>query len=648
LALVRVMTNTVFCSEKKLVASAAKDRVNLETASESTIIVAARGKSHLTIVADSDGGEYLRKAVKTLQEYLGKISGAQFSVVDDTEQQLAKEGGKIFIGPIGPAAKMELDLRRNVGGYIIKTIGNDIVITGREEDGTVNGIHFFLQKHLGVRWFMPGELFEVVPKRRLLVIKGGIDEKVEPDFFYKGFSGVLGAVSKTWKLRMGQGGHYVYAFHHNMSNILPYSKYGNKPEYYALVDGKRTVPRSDKDKWWEPCTSYPGTIKASVEAARAHFDANPRYDAFSVGQNDRPDFCECADCRKLDVEGRDFRRVKYTDSPLTHIVSNRYFTFVNEVARQVATTHPGKLIGTLAYLWTELPPIEQKMESNVVIFMTQDDSQHFDKAYRDLDRRLVDDWSKKINHFGVYVYYAYGHNAPRYYPHMAAEYLKYVHSKGARGYYCEAYPYWPYSGPKLYLISKLLWDINADPDEILDEFFDKLYGPSAEDVKMFYTYLEKVWMRPRPAVFFFESIREKDLKRKLDMFSVETVNKLLFHLNSAKEKAYEAGDPLMIKRIQYLEKGYWAFFHMAEINHKINNLEKIKIRSVGTARKALRAASELKKIKVFDESNPNPVNNYNLTIPRYMSEDDLSSALKKLITKVVEDKEKVANKFLKK
>ena len=63
-------------------------------------------------------------------------------------------------------------------------------------------------------------------------------------------------------------------------------------------------------------------------------------------------FCQCAECRKLDPTDPAQQK---TPRGLPNY-SNRFFTFVNRVAEELARSHPDKYLGCLAYHVTEPPP----------------------------------------------------------------------------------------------------------------------------------------------------------------------------------------------------------------------------------------------------------------------------------------------------
>ena len=65
--------------------------------------------------------------------------------------------------------------------------------------------------------------------------------------------------------------------------------------------------------------------------------------------------CQCENCRAMNEQYQ-------TDG-------GTQFWFVNELARRTSEVYPNKLIGTLAYMYTEEPPVGMKMHPNVAVWL---------------------------------------------------------------------------------------------------------------------------------------------------------------------------------------------------------------------------------------------------------------------------------------
>ena len=74
-------------------------------------------------------------------------------------------GRNRFTEQIGPTTT---DL--GLDGYLIQTEGDDLILLGDSDKGSLNAVYGFLEDHLHVRWFMPGDLGEdVLPQQTIRI-----------------------------------------------------------------------------------------------------------------------------------------------------------------------------------------------------------------------------------------------------------------------------------------------------------------------------------------------------------------------------------------------------------------------------------------------------------------------------------------------
>ncbi|MHB0997864.1 MAG: DUF4838 domain-containing protein [Armatimonadota bacterium] len=456
----------------------------------------------MAVVVERNDDTDLKEAVDDLVNYIEKASGARLAVhIDGT---VSGSMPKIFIGNTEYTASQKLPLDKlEYDGYIISPRDGNIIITGRSVQGTIYGIYGFLKDYIGVRWYMPGELWEVVPHANPLSVKIS-HEQVNPDFPYRVWhSGWYSQSVKKWctRNRITTFGYErpdspYRTFNHNLNIIFPVTKYGKEhPEYYSEINGKRFVPDNDIDGRGQPCFTNHDVIRITVETIRDYFTKNPDSSQYSVSINDNADHCMCSNCSALDSPYRTFRG--------TRSFSDSYFHYVEAVASEIAKSHPDKTIGCFAYWSVELPPRHiKKLPSNVVIQLTQDTSQYHDLDYKKRDREMFFQWSTTADRLIKYDYYGLGWFTPRYYPKLIADDLKFNYNNGAVGTYAEIFPYWATMNPMICMASELAWNIDDDPDRILNEYFSTLYGDAAPVMREFYDLLEKKWMKNRTGIWF--------------------------------------------------------------------------------------------------------------------------------------------------
>ncbi len=466
-------------------------------AGQLALVRAGKPAARIVLPADADAKETL--AADELQLYVKKISGAELPIGRDAHSP----GAKVFIGLRDASIRRKLRIDTlKWDGFVMARQGDALVLAGNWPVGTLNAVYAFLEDEYGVRWYMPTEFGENVPKAATLSV-GDLDKRVEPRFACRRNHGIDMSIrgdGKAWARRVRITSHDLDVpfnrYSHNLYAVLPVDRYAAAhPEYYPMLKGERYIAEGRaKSSHWQPCTINPEVVGITVSAGRAWLTARPHTNFFSVGMNDSGRFCECAQCRALDVPGETFR-----NRPM---VSDRYFTFVKKVADAIGKTHPGRYVSCIAYSRVESLPTYTTLPHNVYVVITQDVAQWFDPAYRKTDEDFAAAWAKAAGAFGTYDYTGLTWLLPRVYPHLMAESLKFYGRVGAVAATNEAYPTWWYAGPQLYLRAKLMWDPALDPDAVLDAYYRGFFGPAAQPMKRLYGVMERCMTKPRAGRWF--------------------------------------------------------------------------------------------------------------------------------------------------
>ena len=189
-------------------------------------------------------------------------------------------------------------------GYVIRTVGDHLVIAGGPVRGAMYGVYGLLEDHLGCRWFAPG--VSRIPKSARLAI-GPLDDRQVPALEYRepyvyectdgdwcarnrmnSSSGRLDA-KHGGKVQFG-GGFFVHTF----SRLVPPEKYfKDHPEYFSLVNGQR------QNGYAQLCCTNEDVIRICTEEILKAMRAQPEATVFSVSQNDCDKHCRCPRCQAL-------------------------------------------------------------------------------------------------------------------------------------------------------------------------------------------------------------------------------------------------------------------------------------------------------------------------------------------------------------
>jgi len=144
------------------------------------------GQPRAIIVTGREANAAEKFAAAELAEYIEKMSGAKLPVA------AAGKGTRILVGTpktnpeiarVWPGAAKDLKaLGRE--GFILKTVGRDVVVTGVPERGVLYAAYDLLER-LGCRFFTPGDIGECIPKEKTLVLDA-LDVSARPALSLRG------------------------------------------------------------------------------------------------------------------------------------------------------------------------------------------------------------------------------------------------------------------------------------------------------------------------------------------------------------------------------------------------------------------------------------------------------------------------------
>ena len=557
-----------------------------------------QGRAHLRLVLPVAATDAERDAASELKHFLDRSSGASFEIVTEDE---AATG--VFIGRTKLAEQWQLPpappTAEQDEGFAIEVRSSEkrAVLVGTIDMATKFAVYEFLYRFLGVRWFLPGQLFEVVPNhdrlavpdcavRELPALSGRVlgystsswlyPDNHDPQFGtpfvdYSDPKGVRVDTSRRsepasrWAVRnlLSVDGRLNGSFHgHNFMRIFCGSYFKEHPEYYPRrysVEGAA----APGGYGWQPCTSEPGVLQVTLDWGRDFFRKNPEHWAwFSLGINDSGGWCGCARCLALD-EPRPYFRGHPT-------VTGRYLKFVKQVAEVMLEEFPDRKIGLIAYNSVVRPPLTMdRLPPNVVVLVTRDSFQYHDPQYLAADLKDDKRWLEVTNgNLCRYDYYSFGWLVPRYYPHRLAQDIRRMRDIGVKGIMAEDAPLWPTVGPTLYIAARLWWNPDRNVDELIGEFHRTLFGPAAEPMARFWDRHEKLWLKKRPGKWF-EGLG--DMTTQASMFSPADLDYLDRQLAEAHGLA--GRDGLIRERIRFFERGWEFARHYIREHHLLGQLQ---------------------------------------------------------------------------
>lgn len=333
-----------------------------------------------------------------------------------------------------------------------------------------------------------------------------------------------------------------------------YDKEGWPENIMPLLNGKKlkSPPKEHPNGRWQPCYSHPDTARAAAENICAWLAEHPGQKSISLIQNDVGGFCECSSCARANG-GRKYQK------------SEVYFRWVNAVAEKVAEKHPGVLFTAGAYVETKMPP-SFPLHKNVIVILTMDLYQCVVPEIMKKQKAYIASWRKKAATLGVWDYsWGHGYVLPRVYFRVHAEMLRYLRRQNTLVYFGENECFDAKEGPKEYLVARLLWDVNADVDALLSDWYRNCVGEEAAPyLKEYYTLWENVMSGPeiRKTPWFksaytsvymtwdgdrshMYAVSEKDLAH-----ARELMQQVVSRAGTAQEKERAA---LLLRHFEYME-----------------------------------------------------------------------------------------------
>ena len=440
-----------------------------------------------------------KAAATDLQDYIRKMSGAELPI--DSQPG---EGQSVIsiLGPSSDRARREELLKSKEAlepeGFAILSDGaRQVQLIANDDAGIRFAANAFLEE-LGVRWFMPCEIGEVVPQCRTISFPE-MGKVENPDFIlrnvwygYGGRPNWQKSAYAEWRMRNKMGGVHA-AMSHNLFRIVPQKTFGKThPEYYPEVGGVRLVPKEREGHNWQPCTSNPEVVRLAIEAARAYFDKNPDAYSFSLSPNDGYGWCECKACRALDPPER--------NEGDRRLLGRRMVVFSNAVAEELQKTHPGKCVAFYAYAGTLEPPTDLKVHPNVIIPIAHygwggcniHRLQHPNCENNTKFRKVLQDWAKVADSLFIREYWTVITTASRGPNRVAAAWsladdIPFFKKNNVRGFSSESIAVWGIAGLNFYLSARLMWDSSLDLEALLNDYFNKFYGPAGPLMRKYFT-----------------------------------------------------------------------------------------------------------------------------------------------------------------
>ena len=463
--------------------------------------LARDGRTEYVAVLPAAASDAEIYAAEELVEFVRRASGATLPVVEES----AHPGGPaIYLGSTNFAAGQGVDLAVfGAEEWLLRVADGNLILAGGRPRGTLYAVYEFLEGILGVRFLDP--LTEHVPAAASLAVPAGLDRRGAPALdrreIYMVVNGVGVSGSDHWlrfqvRRRVNSfanawrdiDARYGYAFkygspyttHTHHRYVADFPEAFDKPEYFA-VTARGLRHRS------QPCMSHPEVrrifqdkLRVYIERDRAALrergrgtDSFPRY--YSLVPDDGTDGkCFCPECLARAAEYGSYAGV--------------VLEFTNEIAEDIARTHPEIVLATSAYLYYRDIPTGIRPRGNVLVKIAQLPANYNTYPLRDHMRALEhplnadaraewERWGAISPMLAVHDYWNH-HNART----LAAD-LKFYRRHGLKHFFTEnilmGTHLHHFVDLQFYVQTRLFVDPGQDAEALIEEFLGLYYGPAA-------------------------------------------------------------------------------------------------------------------------------------------------------------------------
>lgn len=442
------------------------------------------------VLADNANGVQ-KAAAEELVRYVGRLAGNKLEVISWSKFAPQSAGLSFFVGAdVAERILAEPPGQWKQEEWLLRTVPQGLVLAGDDgagdawssltPAGSMLALYTLLEDHLGVHWFWPGPFGEHVPNTPEAVLPH-LEQRSTPELAIRSI--VLGYTrahteqfhqeSRRWMRRSRLGWVRSAVFGHSWEaafNLRSGQDFAEHPEWFALVNGRRRPPQM--------CTTDPAVIERMVEYVLAG-----KNDIMNISPSDGGGFCECERCQALDVPGLlsyDHKHVQLSD---------RIFTYANEVARRVRARNPDRGVGMFAYTFYNRPPVRiERLEPNLYLsFVYQSAAQRNAENLREW-RESVAGWRKlgaKLvmrEGWGNHYYF----DLPfLHYRQILANFAE-ARQLGFMAAYGEGSKCFATQAPNYWAITRMMWHPARDTTNLMREYYEAAYGPAAREMEAYW------------------------------------------------------------------------------------------------------------------------------------------------------------------
>lgn len=580
----------------------------------------------MNIVVDSSD-KCLLFSAEELKQFILQTTGKNLSVQNKTD-------GKAFYLAVDEEFYKTTKIE---DAFKVDFLNGDVLLSGCTPRAVLYAVYDFVEKFLGVK-FLSADYIHVEKITALQApllsyqsipdfpVRQFLAKSVEDDLF----SARLRLYSENYKIKEEYGGTVKWnGKYGNNHSLLWFTKPAgffekgeekyNYPKYFLNEKGKEhahVYQLNYKGEAIDICMSDgitdDGEIDESMEISAFKLvletlkglirDTDHKY--FPIGQMDHTEECMCEKCVS--------RAKKFTRAGLNVIFANLLMREIRKWMQEEGIEREIYLV-IFAYNYSTLAPVKRengkiiplvKADPNICIRIAPIRANCYFPICSNMHflpyKRIINEWSAVCDKTMFWTYHTQYHGFLWFFPtmHNWSEDLKYFKSVNTeylfmQSNHCDKVD-WK-ANMELYVASKLLWDVNAGPYEVRNEYIDLFYGVCAPYVKEVLQIFEENYanmadrsekMRRR----IYREVHNEDIEfpdnmptelicEKLEKEAAAEWTKNVYFSIYGSEIGWYENQPkeLLEKQFELLEKAKCEAIKSQEFERLISELEKIEL-----------------------------------------------------------------------
>ncbi len=530
---------------------------------ETELYLVRESRSDYKLVIESDAKDtkgYEAYAAQELKANFNAATGIQLDIVQTSEVTVSNDSKLIIIGDTSLTQTAGVKADKNVygvRGFVIKTIDSNVYIVGGAPMGTLYGVYEFLHQQFGYEPYASNEIY----------LEKNVSNKLLKDFDMKEIPDIahMQATYEYWGFGNRMAGHRMrfneydeifiggdnQPWHNTFDMYVHPNEYADThPDWYS----------STKKQLHYTANGNPTELKALqdtvIEKMKGYIDA---------------DFAKGLEYEMIGFMAQDgmntFEKdpayvAKYGSKASVAAMIIHFINPIQEAITQyMEDEYDGKPMHVtfFAYVEAQTPPVERNEKGEWVpmdesVMVHPDANVFIAPIYQDYAKDfgesevkdIADGWNvlTENSSFWFYEYYfsycsmthldsTYGMQSYMQGCYdMGAEYIFWETPLGAKQYYV-------FGKLKTYLMSKLGWDVHANVDTLIDDFFKNYYKQAAGPMREYFDSLTAYCALLRDTVQGYSGVCSSNMNQA--KYWQQGVLEQWLHLL---DKAYEAIEPL--------------------------------------------------------------------------------------------------------